>query len=172
VRVADVDLARALVDEEPLVLVVVDVPRGAHTWWRLDIDHAVLASSFLGADLDCCERAEQPEVLAFFLTQPVPELRPLPRCRRGHQALLRRYEQLVTFVVSRSMSARGVRIATRSPTLMSTWLTRRYSGTLAQATIVGRGRRSEAASPIELKGFSRPITAYEIVGLNGDLLHE
>jgi hypothetical protein len=74
VRVADVDLALALVDEEPLVLVAVDVPRGAHARRHLDIDHAVLASSVLGADLDRCERAEQPEILAFLLTQPVPKL--------------------------------------------------------------------------------------------------
>ena len=31
---------------------------------------------------------------------------------------------------------------------------------------------SNEVRELQLKGFSRPITAYEIVGLNGDLLHE
>ena len=31
---------------------------------------------------------------------------------------------------------------------------------------------SKELRDLQLKGFSRPITAYEIVGLNGDLLHE
>ena len=113
-RVADVDLALALVDEEPLVLIVVDVQRGAHARWHLDIDHAVLARSVLGADLDCYKHAEQPEILAFSSRNPYPVLP--ARESGGHEALPLRREQLATFVLTRSMRSRASRIRGSSAT--------------------------------------------------------
>ena len=70
-RLADVDRELTLEDEEPLVLVGVDVPRRALAGAHGDLDQSVLAVRGRTADLDDLEHSEQPVRLALLGSQPI-----------------------------------------------------------------------------------------------------